>query len=229
MLELKAIKRDIAGERAKKIRKGNKIPCVLYGHGVDSLPMAIDYKDFVKVYNEAGENIVISLNVQGETYNVLVKDVQSDPVKDSYLHVDFYQINVNEKTTAFIPFNFIGEVEMVKTGQAILIKGMDEVEVEGLPLELPHEITVDLSVLKTLNDSIQIKDLQIAANIEILAEPEETIASLSEPRAEEEAPVTVETEGQVEGAKEDKSKEGAADNAEKPKEEKKTEKKTDKK
>lgn len=206
MIALIANKRT---EDVRQVRKQGFVPGVVYGQGMKSLSISVDYKLFKKVYSEAGENAVIELEIDGKKYNVLVKEVQLDPVRDTFLHVDFYQINMKEKTVVSIPLVLEGEVALVKSGEAILNKSMDEVEVECLPGDMPSEIKVDLSVLKTLDDSIYVKDLKVSDNVTILSEPEESIVSLSEPRAEEvETPVEAPAEADAEGKK--KEAEGAA-------------------
>ncbi len=192
MIAFSATKRSADKRDARQVRKQGLIPAVVYGQGMESLPVSVDYKLFNKIYNEAGENTIIELAVADKKYNVLVKDVQLEPVKDTFVHVDFYQINMKEKITVSIPLVFIGEVALVKSGEAIMIKAMDEVEVECLPGDMPHEITVDLSKLQKLEDSISIKDLQVSDKVEILAEPEESIVSLDVPREEEKIVAAVE-------------------------------------
>lgn len=189
MIVFSAKKRSADKRDARQVRKQGLIPAVVYGQGMESLPVAVDYKLFNKIYNEAGENTIIELAVDDKKYNVLVKDVQLEPVKDTFVHIDFYQINMNEKITVSIPLVFIGEVALVKSGEAIMIKAMDEVEVECLPGDMPHEIRVDLSKLQKLEDSISVKDLQVSDKVEILAEPEESIVSLDIPREEEKVAV----------------------------------------
>lgn len=211
MLAIDAKKRIVAEEKPSATRKQNFIPAVLYGYKVENMPISIDGKIFSHLYKEAGENTIVELNIEGKKYNVLIKDVQLEPVKDTFLHVDFYQVNMEKKITAFIPLIFEGESPLVKSGEAIMIKAMDEIEVECLPMDLLHEIKIDISVLESFEHSIHISDLQVSDKVKILAEPEESIISLSEPRAEVE-----ETPGAEEGAELAEGEEKPAEGEEAP-------------
>jgi len=165
----------------------------LYGAKVKSTPLEIDYNEFKKIYEEAGESTIIKLKVQGakgktkeEEKNVLIHDVSRDPVTDRFIHVDFYQVRMDKPITAEVPLIFEGESPAVEILEGTLVKNITEVEVEALPANLPSEIKVDISSLKTFDDLIKIKDLKISKDVKILAEPEEVVALVSPPRTEEE-------------------------------------------
>ncbi|MCD6178181.1 50S ribosomal protein L25/general stress protein Ctc [bacterium] len=188
MLSLTAKIRKNLGRKANLLRKKGKLPAVLYGYKIKSIPLEVDYKDFEKVFREGGETSLISLKIEGEkkTYHVLVHDIQRDPLSGKFIHVDFYQPSLTEKTEASIPLKFVGEAEAVKNLGATLVKNISELEVRALPQDLPHEIEVDISKLKTLDDHIKISDLKLPKEIEILRDPEEVIVSVVPPEREEE-------------------------------------------
>ena len=126
----------------------------------------------------------------------MIKDVQRDPVTDQIIHADFYKVNLKEKIKAKVPVVFIGESEAVKGG-GILVKTVSELEVEALPQDLPHEISVDISVLNSFGDEIKIKDIKVLDDVKIEANPEDVVALVQEPReekAEEVAPSVEEVE-----------------------------------
>ncbi len=186
MLEIKAEPRTVRGSKVNKQRRAGKIPAVVYGHGVESQPLFIDAKIFLKIYKEAGESSLIGLELEGKKRNVLIHDVQRDPLSEDFLHVDFYQVRMDEKLKATVPLEFIGESEAVKALSGILMKAIQEVEVEALPQDLPHHIEVDISPLATFEDRIAIKDLMVANGVKILAEPDDVVVSVAPPRSEEE-------------------------------------------
>ncbi len=186
MPELKAESRTELGGKVNKKRKAGLIPAVIYGHDVKSEPLFVNGKDFLKIYKEAGESSILGLELGGKKRNVLIHDVQRDPLSGDFLHIDFYQVRMDEKLKATVSLEFIGESEAVKGQGGILMKTIQEVEVEALPQDLPRHIEVDISPLATFEDRISIKDLKVAAGVKILAEPDDVVVSVAPPRSEEE-------------------------------------------
>lgn len=185
MIELKAQKRDIK-EKNKKIRKEGFIPAILYGPGIENIPLKVKLEDFKKVYKGAGETTLISLLLDnGEKYLVLVHDFQKDPLTEEFIHVDFFQPSLKEKVEADIPLKFVGESYAEKHLGGVLIKEISELEVRGFPQNLPREIEVDISKLKEIGDDIKVKDLKIPEGIEVLRDKEDIIALVELPEREE--------------------------------------------
>lgn len=200
-------------ERASKVRSAGLVPAVIYGHHRQTENLAVPYPAFEKVFRKAGESTIITLNVDGQPKNVLIQDVQRHYLTGRYQHVDFYEVSMTEKLKATVPLVFTGVSKAVKENAAILVTVLNEVEVECLPADLPHEIEVDISVLKEFNDSIHVSDLKISDKVQILAPAEETVATVTPPRdveAELATPV-VEDVSKVEGAAEVKPEEAAAE------------------
>lgn len=185
-LTLKAKIRDLK-EELKKIRKEGGVPAVLYGHGTENKNLEISYKEFEKVYKEARESSLIDLEVDGQpTTKVLVQEVQTDPLKDRYLHVDLYQVNMNEEISAEIELEFVGEAPAVKELGGILIKSLNKLQIKCLPGDLINKIEVDLMLLKDFDSIIHVSDLQVPEKIKVQNNPGDVVATVSEPRSEEE-------------------------------------------
>jgi len=210
----------IEAGKAHKIREAGKIPAVVYGKGSPSRSLAVDFSVFNKIYKKAGESTLIDLKIaDAKPIKILIKDVQLDPVSDDIIHIDFKEVTIGEKMNVTIPLNFIGESSAVKDLNGVLITNVDELEVECLPKDLIHKIEVDISVLKTFDDVIRIKDIVVPETIAVLNNPEDAVILVSPPRvAEEEKPVSEEEaeEPEVVGKEKEEGKEGEA-----PKEEKK--------
>jgi large subunit ribosomal protein L25 len=186
-ITLKSKIREVVGKKVKKYRKEGLIPAVLYGHKIKSQNLWIDFLAFEKVYKQAGENTIIELDTEdGKKINALIQEVQVDPVKGNFSHIDFFQIKMDEKIEAEIPLTFIGESPAVKEMAGILIKSMDEILVSCLPGDLPKEFVVDISKLKTFEDHIKISDLDISEKVKVLVEIGTIVASVAPPRSEEE-------------------------------------------
>jgi large subunit ribosomal protein L25 len=229
MLELLAKLRSVKGRKNKQIRQQGFIPAILYGHKVKNLPLLVEAHAFAKLYQKAGESTLIRLKIDdGQSKKervVLIHEVAKDPVSDQIIHIDFNQVRMDEVITVEVPLVFVGQSEAVKAYGGVLIKNLQSVEIEALPQDLIHEIEVDISQLKTLDDNIYIKDLKVPEKVKLIAEPEEVVASVVPPRTQaeleelEEAPAEAVEEVEVE--EKAKVKEEAEEKAEeKPKEKK---------
>ncbi|MBI2108632.1 MAG: 50S ribosomal protein L25 [Parcubacteria group bacterium] len=189
MQKLTAEKRDLK-TRAQQVRLTGKIPAVFYGRKTKSTPVAIPQGDFLKVWREAGESSIVNLSYDGKDLSVLIYDVAFDPVKDTPTHVDFYVVEADRAVEVPVPITFIGEAPVQKQEGVSVVKVLHEIKIKGLPKDLPQVLTVDLSVLQTIEDQIFAKDVKLPTGITLMANPEEIIAAVSVAKAEvEEAPV----------------------------------------
>jgi len=186
MIALSAKIRSDFGRKVKILRKKGILPAVLYGPKIKPLPLEVDLKEFEKIYKEAGETSLISLGVDGKSFLVLIHDVAKDPISDVFLHVDFYQPNLEEEVQAKVPLVFEGSSSAVKELGGTLVHNISELEVKALPEHLPKEIRVDISKLKTFEDHIFIRDLKVSEGVRILKNPDEIVASVIPPEKIEE-------------------------------------------
>jgi len=186
MISLKATIRKDKGKKAGKLRGKDSIPAVLYGRETDNILLQLNLKEFEKVYKEAGESTLLTLEVDKKKIPVLIHEFQKDPVSDKFIHVDFYKPSLTEKVEATVPLVFVGESEAVKGLSGTLIKNIDELLVKALPQDLPHEFKVDISKLNTFEDSILVKDLTISPNVEIMKDKNEIVALVQPPTKVEE-------------------------------------------
>ena len=175
--------------RTKSVGKaGDKenIPGILYGRGIENVMVSLDKKKFNHTYEEAGESTVFKLALDGkDERNVLIKDVQKDALSGLARHVDFYQVRMDEEIEAEIELVFTGESAAVKELGGILVKNMDAIQVKCLPGDLPPEMEVDITPIKTFDDYIYVKDLPFSEKVEVLIDPETVVAMVSQPRSEE--------------------------------------------
>lgn len=216
-MELTVQKREILGKRIKSLRKSGFIPAELYGRGKENIHFSVSVKEFTNVFKKAGESTVLKIKIEngdkkeGEI-NALVQDIQRNPTTDEITHIDLYQVRMDEKITASIPLEFVGEAPAVKEKAGVLNKSMREIEVESLPGDLPHSIKIDISILSEIGASIRAKDLHIGKGVKILVEPETVLATIVEQAKEEieVKPVSVEdvkVEGEEKKKEEGKEKE----------------------
>ena len=215
-LKLNAQIRNLLGKKVRAVRLGGKIPAVVYGHGLANKNLELDYNSFDKVFKEGGESTIIDLDVDGEPIKVLISDVQYDPIKDRYSHVDFHQIKMDEEINANVELKFVGESKAVKELDGVLVHNISELEIKCLPGDLVGEIEVDISKLNTFDDVVTIGDLNVSKNIEIIGhELTDVVAIVSRPREEEkEEVVATEPTAEAAAAAEGEVKKDETDKAE---------------
>lgn len=185
-IELNADIRTVLGSKVKTLRQSGYIPAVLYGKGQEALSLQVPAKEFLKVLKEAGESTLVYVNVNGQSYPTIIHDVARNPVKDDIIHADFYKVNLSEKIKTKVPVVFVGEAPAVKDLAGIFVRNINELEVEALPQNLPHEISVDISSLANFGDQIMVKDINLGKDVTIEADAESIIATVQEPKSEEE-------------------------------------------
>ena len=223
-LILKTKKREIFGKKNKVLREKGIIPAVLYGKKTESISLAVNLKDFEEIFKRTGETDIFNLEIEGEKKprNVIVQEVKRHFVTNWPIHIDFYEVEMDKPITTPVPITLVGESPAVKTG-GILIQSMDEIEIEALPKDIPHEISVDVSGLKEIGQTIYVKDLALKDGIKVKVDLNTPVATISAPISEEELEkelgrVKAAEEVEVSGAKEEKEEE--AKEEEKPEEEK---------
>lgn len=192
MLHLPVKKRDTK-IKAKNILKENLIPGVVYGPKMKSTPLSVDRGKFLRVYREAGETTLIALDLgdskkkkEGEEDNVvLIRDTQSHPVTGRFMHVDFYQLPMDQEIEITVPVKGSGEAPGVREEGGVLVHNLHEIKIKALPKNLINDITVDITELEDIGDSILAKDLSLPKGVELLVEDDEVVFMVDEPREEE--------------------------------------------
>lgn len=172
---------------ARRLRAQGFVPAIFYGPKTESIPISVDVRSLKKtLQTEARENVLIEMDIRknGDSIRkvVMLKDVQIDPLSGAILHVDFYEVAMDETIRVEVPLNLIGKAEGTKLG-GILEQIRRSIEIECLPGDIPKRIDVDVSSLK-IGDSIHIKDLKLE-KIKIISDPNLTIATVVPPTVEE--------------------------------------------
>lgn len=202
------IRKEIRRE-VKALRRKEFLPAVLYGPKIKNLNLQLGLKEFEKIYKQAGESSLISLNVEGqkEKFLVLIHDIQFAPVTGKPIHVDFYQPPLKEEIEVMVPIVIEGESIAVKNLGGTLVRNITEIEVKALPQDLPKEIKVNIDKLKTFEDYILVSDLQLPQGIKVQREAKEILISVSPPeKIEEEKPIEEKEAEKVEKKEEAKEK-----------------------
>jgi large subunit ribosomal protein L25 len=207
---LMADPRSVVGKKVKRLRAGGLVPGVIYGPGLEeTVQVSVDEKTFTKFYYAHGHSTLLKLTCDGQNHQVLIRDVQLDPVKKNPLHVDFFAPNLKKEINAAVPLALHGEVD----GPGIFTHLISEVQVHGLPGDIPPRLVVDLSALKEEGDTIRVGDLEVPENVSIVTHAEEVIAMLAaqpvEP-VEEEEEAAEEAEGEEAAAEGEEAETSAA-------------------
>lgn len=235
ILTLKAASRTLRGRKTNQLRAEEQVPAVVYGAGIDPKNVTIDRGEFTRLYKKAGESTLVELQIEGEKpLNVLIHDLQFDPMRDEVTHADFRAVDMSKKIEAEVKLVFVGESMAVKSLGGTLVHPMDTVLIRALPKDLLSEIKVDISALATFEDTVAIKDLPVPEGVEIMEEMNQTVALVEPPRSEEEmaaldkaVEMDVTAVEKVEKKKEEEEGEEGAEGT--PAAEKKEEKKDEKK
>ena len=176
---LHAETREATGkEFAKKMRKQGKIPGIFYSRGEAPVPIILDERDSMKIL--AAESGLIDFQIgKKKKRKVIVKEIQTDPVKQTLVHIDVMGVHLEEKITVEVPISFIGEAIGVKQQGGILHQYFREIEVECLPLDIPEHIEIDVTNLN-IGDSILLGTVKIE-KVEVIGDPEQPIVNVMPP------------------------------------------------
>ena len=176
---LKAEKRIIIGKKVKNLRLAGKVPAVIYGGKLKSLPITLDKRDTTNTLNRVSGSTILTIDVEGEEHATLVREIQQDYIKGELLHVDFLVISLKEKLRTSVSISLVGEAPVLEEYSALIVSGLDQIEVECFPQDLPKTIEVDISSLEKLGAAIYLKDLPTIEKVEFLSDPEELIVVAS--------------------------------------------------
>ena len=212
-LELTLDARAAQGKANKRLRREGMVPGVVYGKGEGSTNVQVEAKTFETLYRSAGRTSVVKFRLPGASRATsgFIKSVQHNPLSGKAIHVDYYLVNLNVEMEVDVPLIFIGIAPAVEASGGTLLHNLSSIHVKALPADIPHEITVDVSVLKSLDVAIHVSDLSLNRDlVQVLTDGETLVSTVVPPRVEEEPePVVVEGE-ELEGeAAEGEGGEGA--------------------
>ena len=221
-IELKVTNREILGKKVKHLRRQGITPVHLFGHGIESLALQCDTGELERVLGQAGQTRLISLKLAKEKKPraAVVREFDRDWRKGQLLHVDFYQVKMEEKIKLEVPVVLVGEAPALKSKTTMLEHALGTLTIECLPAKIPTSLEVDISSLTELDQAIRVKDVTLDKDITVLNNPELVVVKISS------RPVEKVEEKVVEKVVEAEAKEVAEEAAEAPKEATRDEKKS---
>jgi large subunit ribosomal protein L25 len=208
------------GKRSRRMLREGKVPAIVYGHNTQATPITLERLEFQKVFARSGRTHLVDLVLDGRTEKVLVREIQTHPRRLGPIHVDFYQVNLQEKIEVEVPVHLVGESAPVKQGDGDILQPMHSVRVECLPSDIPEAFEVDLTPLDEIDAELRVSDLRVPAGVTVLDEPEELVVKIvhkRELKVEEEVPAAeaaVPAEGEVAAEGEAPAAEEAAETEE---------------
>ena len=213
---------DRGKNAARRLRRRGLVPGIVYGGKGENLAVAVDPKALQRVLrSEAGRNAILKLSIadHGST-NAILKNWQVDPVKESFLHADFYRIAMDVAIRVTVPIHVVGEARGVKVDAGILELVIREIEVECLPGDIPERIAVDVADLG-INQSLRVSDVPMPAKVKVLQAADQVVVHVVAVKEEEAAPAAAaapaaEGEAAATGAEPEVIKKGKKEEEEAP-------------
>jgi large subunit ribosomal protein L25 len=186
---LKASKRDVKGKQVKALRRAGELPAVIYGRHVEPISISLEAHNASLVLAKLTSSSLVTLDVDGTEFTAIVREKQRNYIKGVLTHVDFLALDLSEKIRTKVRLTYTGVSSAVKDYSAVLVHRLDALEVECLPTDLPERITVDISSLKEIGNSIRVSEITVPENVAVLDDPDEIaiIATIVKEEAAEEA------------------------------------------
>jgi large subunit ribosomal protein L25 len=180
-MELSASKRNILGKKVRFLRREGLTPANLFGHNIEPLPLQCNTVKLKHILAQAGRTGIVNLKLDdsNEPRNVMVREVQIEPRTGELLHVDLYQISMEETIRVEVPIVLVGEAPALKTKENFLAHELNSLTIECLPNKIPSRIEVDLSVLIESEQAIHVEDISLGDGITILNNPEQPVVRVS--------------------------------------------------
>jgi large subunit ribosomal protein L25 len=203
-MQLKASTRQLLGKRSRRLYREGKLAAVVYGHNAQPTPLELDRLEFQRVFVKSGRTKLVDLVLDGgKTEKVLVREIQTHPRRLGPIHVDFYQVNLEEKIEVEVPIHLVGESAAVKSGDADVLQPLHALRVECLPSDIPSSFEVDITPLAEIEAELRVSDISVPKGVTVLDDPEELVVKIvhkRELKVEEEVPAAeaaVLAEGEV--------------------------------
>ena len=219
---LKAAPRAVTGKQVRALRRAGQLPGVIYGHKVKPIAISMEAHEASLVLGRLTSSSLVTIELEGKEYPSLVREKQRNYIKGILIHVDFQAVSLTEKIRASVSIVLNGNSPAVKDFSAVLVTGLDSLEVEALPQDLPERVTVDISGIANIGDGVHVRDIVMPDNVTLLDDPDEMIVLATAPREEEEEEeeVTPEEEALEEGAEPEVIEKGKKEEEEGEEEEK---------
>ena len=181
-------RRSITGKKVRQLRRQGVTPVHLYGAEIEPVNLQVEDRTLNRLLPQIGSNVPVSLEFEGqEMENIcFVREVQRNPVTEAVIHVDFLRVDVTKTISAEVPLTLVGTSPAVTQMAGTLLQNVQSLSIEALPMDMPAEIRVDVSVLIDFDTTLLVGDVDVPGNVAVLNDPEDAIARVAPPRLEAE-------------------------------------------
>lgn len=180
-----ATHRTVIGKQVGALRREGKLPAVMYGHHIDSTPITLDLRDATHILSGLTSSSLVTIELDGKEHAALIREKQRDYIRGTLKHVDFQILSLTEKLRTTVSIELTGLAPAVKDFNGVVVTGVNELEVECLPQDLPERIMVDISNLSKIGDGLYIRDIKLSDKVSILEDQDEMVVLITAPAAEE--------------------------------------------
>ena len=184
--EVSANVRKVIGKQVKALRREGRLPAVIYGHEVAPIAIDMDVREASRILAGMTSSQFIKIDVDGTTHTALIREKQRHPVRGNLLHVDFLAVSMTEKLRASVTIEIEGDAPAAREYNGIVVTGVEIVEVECLPKDLPERIIVNISTLAEIDDAIYVRDIELPEEVSVLTDIDEVVVLVTAPAMEEE-------------------------------------------
>jgi large subunit ribosomal protein L25 len=181
---LHAINRSVKGKQVGALRREGKLPAVIYGRHITATAILLDLRETTKALHGLSSSSLVTIDLEGQEFSVLVREKQRNYIKGTYIHLDFQAVSLTEKLRTAVNIEITGISPAVKDYNGVIVTGLDKIEVECLPQYLPERIVIDISNLGKIGDSIHVKNITVDENVKILTDIDEMLVLVTAPKEE---------------------------------------------
>jgi large subunit ribosomal protein L25 len=174
--QIKAEARAVIGKQVKALRRAGLVPAVIYGAGLQPIAIELKSREAERALARATGATLFDLELGGETHKVLVREVQRHSIRRDLRHVDFLKVAMDKLIRAVVPIELSGEAPAVKTLGGVLVSGVQSIEVEALPADLPDRVTISIDVLAKIDDKVTVADLALGKGVRVLTSADDVVA-----------------------------------------------------
>lgn len=198
---IQADRREVVGKQVKELRRAGKLPAVLYGKQVDSVPIVLDQREASKILQGLSPSALIQVQLDGDEFFALVREKQRDVIRGTLTHVDFQAVSLTERVRSQVSIRLVGESPATEELGGLLVTNVEQLDMEALPRELPDHIDVDVTGLENIGDAIYVRDLSLPEGVTLFADLDDVIVVVALPAEEPELEEELEVEEEIlEGA-----------------------------
>ena len=185
---LKLERREITGKKVKRLRRAGIIPAHVYGADIQPASLQVEERELNRLLPQVGANIPVSVEYDGQDGENIcfVREVQRHPVSDEIIHVDFMRVDVTRAVSAEVPLALVGTSAAVSQMAGTMLQSLQTLLIEALPMNMPAEIPVDISVLADLDSSLSVRDITVPGDVTVLNDPDDAVIRVAAPRLEAE-------------------------------------------